>query len=816
MNYLQKTLCKEALTVGEKIYLPQNNIPGGRTKKLNNRMRNQKPAVCVERARLVTESYKMTEGEPEILRRAKALAYILENMSIFIEEDELIVGHHASQLRWAPMYPEVCSFSEEELDLFPKRDVDRLQISDENKRYLLDEIYPYWEKKNLGHIAYHYFPDDMKKHLNSKYRVYNPISRTRSGYGHYTPNFEKILKEGFESVKKEAGMNLQKLSHEDIDYSEKMLFYKSIVIICDAVRVFSNRYSDLAKSLAEKEANPARKYELEKIAGVCAHVPFKPARSYHEALQSYWFTILIDYIFQNGSAISAGRFDQYIYPYYKNDLDNKIISPEDARELLEALFVQHMDIIKAGAYSTVRNNGGFATTIHLTLSGLDKKGNDATNDFTYLCIEADKNVFNSEPNVGVRVSSQCPDKVIEGVLKNLVHHEGGKYPIFNDDAIIPALMDDGVESTDALDYSVVGCVEPTPSGNTLGLTNASFFNVAKCLELALNDGKCMISGEQLGPHTGTVDSFTTMNDVFKAFEGQLNYFAGQMALSLNIIVKAIARYTPHIYCSAVTDGCIESGKDIAAGGAKYNYVGVQGVGIADVADSLNVINKVVFEQGKISLKDFVKILKEDFAGNEVLRQYCINHVSKYGNDDDEADKYASYVAEQYCLAVKKYKDPRAGKYRAGLYCLSSNTPLGRQVAALPSGRKAFTPLADGGVSPKHGMDLLGPTAACCSVAKIPHKLATNGTNYNQKYTAALLQEPQNLKKLVQIIRTYFQKGGFQIQFNILSPETLKKAQQDPETYRGLVVRVAGYSAFFVELDRDIQNEIISRTEHTTI
>ncbi len=802
--------------MSDKKYLPVGIDRELRTKKLNDSMRGTKPGICIERARLVTESYKMTEGEPTLLRRAKALSYILDNMTVFIHEDELIVGNHASKQRWAPMFPEICSFSKKELDLCPVRKVDTLQISEKDKNYLLDEIYPYWEKKNLSDIAYHYFPDDLASLLTSEIKVFDPISRTRSGYGHYIPNIKKIVDKGFISIENEAKNNLDKLSLLDPDYADKVIFYKSCIIICQTMKRFAERYCRLAEEMAEETQDSRRRKELELIASVCKVVPYHPAQSYHQALQSYWFTLLTDYIFQNGSAISSGRFDQYIYPYYKKDLDSELITKDEAQEILEALLVKHCDIIKAGTFHSVKNNGGFATTIHLSIAGVDENGNDATNEMTYLVLEADRNVFNFEPNIGIRISKKTPDSVLEKAIETLVIKEGGKYPIFNDDGVVPALCNDGVPIELANDYSVVGCVEMTPSGNCMGITNASFFNVAKCLELALNNGICMLTDKRLGPETGNPMDFSSFEDLKNAFIKQLYYFVDHMILSLNIIVKTIAENTPHIYCSLLLDDCLDLAADATAGGARFNYVGVQGIGVIDAADSLTALKKLVFDDKKISMSELLEALKTNFEGKEELRQILINYAPKYGNDIDEADEFARFVAEEYCMAVKRGKDFRGGQYRAGMYCLSSNTPFGKQTAALPSGRHAYTPLGDGGLSPKHGMDVCGPTAAIKSVAKVKHSLATNGVNYNQKYLPSLLKTPYNRQLLINTIRTYFDLDGFQIQFNIVTAETLKKAQSNPDAYRGLVVRVAGYSAFFVELDKDIQDEIISRTEQNSI
>ena len=799
-----------------KRYLPQGITREERTAFLNARMRGVRPGVCVERARLVTESYRQTEGEPYIIRRAKGLAHILQHMTIFIDREELIVGNHASHPRWAPLYPETNRLSARELDLFPVREVDTLQITEEDKRTLLEEIYPYWEGRCTEDICRHYIPEEVMRVLTAKNKVFDPMSRTRSGYGHYIQNNALIIEKGFAHVAAQAEEDLHRLSVNEEGYADKTLFYRAVLIVCEAVRCFAGRYEALAREMAEKEEDPRRREELLLIADACAVVPYHPAQNFHQALQSYWFTVIIDYIFQNGSAISTGRFDQYIYPYYRRDIDGGRMTKDDARELLEALWVKHSDVIKAGTYSSAKNNGGFATTIAVTLSGVGPDGADATNELTGLCLEAERSVFNCEPNVGIRIGSSTPDSVIARTLGILVEHEGGKLPFFNDDIIIPALCADGVTLEDARNYGIVGCVEPAPAGNCMAMSNTCYFNLAKCLELALNDGVCMLSGEQMGPKTGRAEDFACFEDVLRAYEQQAGYFIRTMTGAINIIEEVNAAYTPHIYPSILIAGCMESGKDATQGGGRYNYSGVQGVGMQDTADSLTAIKTLVYEQHLFTLPELVHAMKDDFRADERMRQVLINRAPKYGNDIAEADEMAAYVARFYCDTVSRYRNWRRGQYRPGLFCLSSNTPLGRSTAALPSGRKAGTPLADGGISPKHGMDTKGPTAVCKSAARIDHALATNGVNLNQKILPSILKTPQDLQKLIDLIRAYFSLGGMHIQFNILNGETLRKAQEDPEAYRGLVVRVAGYSAFFVEIDRDIQNEIIARTEQFAI
>lgn len=794
-----------------KFFLPEGIERNQRTEFLNKRMRDVKPSICIDRAKIVTDSYEDTIGAPYIIRRAKALKKTLEKMHIFIDEEELIVGNHGSRPRSAPIYPEFGSLSKKELDMMPTRKVDTLQISEEDKEFLLNEIYPKWKNRSTGDIARHYIDADIMEILDSQYRVFDPLSRTRSGFGHYIPNIEYILNNGFIDIEQRSLKYLNNLDKLSSDYIEKRNYYESILIIVEGIKIHSKRFSELAAKQATDCIDPRRKKELELISINCKDVPYKPATNFFEALQSYWFIIMIDYISQNGSAISAGRFDKYMEPFYNEDLESGLITREEAREILEALWVKHSDVIKAGTYNSARNNGGFATTINMVLGGIDENGEDVTSDFSFLCLDAESSVFNSEPNVSIRVHPKTPNKFLLRILEILVEKEGGKLPMFSDVGIISGLLDDKAELEDARDYAIVGCVEPTPSGNTMGMTNSSYFNMAKCLELALNNGVCMISGEQLGPKTGDSSSFKSIMDVKNAYSIQIDYFVEMMVKALNAIEKLHIDYAPHIYSSMLLDGCLESGKDCTAGGAKYNYIGVNGVGVVDVGDSLSAIENIVFEKSEIDMADLVELMKSNFETNTEIQHVLINKAPKFGNDIIEADKNVAWAASQYCKSVKRFKDIRGGAYRPGLFCLSSNTPLGRQVAALPSGRMSGTPLADGGVSPKHGMDVLGPTAAAKSVARIDHIQAVNGVNFNLKFLPSMLKNSLDRQKLVDLIRAYFTLDAFHIQFNVLTPEKLIEAKKDPAKHRSLVVRVAGYSAFFVELDEEIQDEIIART-----
>ncbi|MBC7346872.1 MAG: glycyl radical protein [Clostridia bacterium] len=793
-----------------------------RTQRLNARLRAVKPEICLERARLVTESYKQTEGEPMILRRAKALHHVLNNMSVYILEDELIVGKQAGKHRAAPLFPETeAIYLEKEIDIFPQRHTDRLLISPEDRRELLEEILPYWKDKCTETLLMKRLPEHLRAAwLGDEHGIFHPEIHVRGSLGHIVPDFERILKEGFAAQMNKAKEKLAAISPYDPEAPSKRQFYEAVIITCDAVIDFARRYSEKAREMARAETRPQRRRELEKIAEVCAWVPANPARDFWEALQSYWFTLLICYIEQNGLAVSSGRFDQYMYPYYRKDIEEGRLTREEAQELLEACWVIHTEIMRAYDLACAKYFSGFAIAMDMDLGGVDKNGKDATNELSYMCLEADKKINNPQPNLSVRIHDACPDefllKAIEVVREAGGGMGGGKPAFYCDEVIVPLLVNDGVPLEKARNYVIVGCVEPASPGDTLGMTNACMSNLAKALELALNDGRCRLCGKQFGPRTGDPRKFKDFNEVLQAFEAQVAWYVSNMIETLNLIQNVHQEVYPLPYFSVVLGGCIEAGKDCTRGGARFNYTGPQGVGLADTADSLAAIKTLVFDEKRMTMAELLEALDRDFEGREDLRQILLNHAPKYGNDIDEVDLLARYVGHVYCREVKKGRDPRGGHYRPGLYAVSANVPLGLNVGALPSGRRARTPLADGGVSVKHGMDVNGPSAAMRSVAKIDHEEATNGTLLNQRYNPTALNTLEDRKKLADLIRTYFALGGLHVQFNCIDAGTLRKAKANPEEYRGLLVRVAGYSAFFVELDDSVQDDIINRTEYMEV
>lgn len=792
-----------------------------RVRKLKEECISKKPTICMERAKIVTEAYKETEGEPEIIRRAKGLAKILNEMTIWIQEGELIVGNRTSMMRGAIVLPEwQAEWLLRQLDdpekAPDKRSVDRFIIADEDKKVLREEILPYWTGKTVEQRVLSVLSEEtIEKGIPSLGHPNVPPAPEnflRHGLSHWNINYKKVLERGLNSLKSEAKLKLESLDYSKSDSFDKALFYKAVIIVCDGVMDFAGRYARLAQEKAEKETDPKRKKELEMISKNCQRVPAYPAETFWEALQSFYFVQTIMHIEQNNTAISPGRFDQYMFDFYKKDvLENKAISKEEALELLECLFIKMSEITTLMDYDSARYFAGFPLTQCIVVGGQKANGEDATNDLSYLILEADRLVGMINPEIGVRVHKRSPVDLLTKAAE-VVRLGRGKPKFFFDETVISSLLNCGVESYDeARDYVIIGCVEPVTPNNTISNSNMSMFNLAKCLELALNNGVCVLTKQQIGPATGDAKNFQSFDDVIEAFKKQVAYFVKQMVIVCNAVQKAHKELTPYPFTSMFIEDCMDKGMDITEGGAHYNFNGVQGVGIADVADSLRVIQKIIFEDKKMSMEELIQTLHEDFEGKEDLRQLFLNSVPKYGNDDYSVDSIARDVGRIYCDEVSKYKTFVNGRFRPALYPVSANVPLGGVVGALPSGRKARKPLADG-VSPSQGMDLNGPTATINSIARLDHELATNGTLVNMKFSPSALEGPKNLARFVQLVRTAGELGLIHLQFNVVSRETLLDAKRNPDNYKGLLVRVAGYSAYFIELDPDVQDDIINRTE----
>lgn len=781
-----------------------------------NRMRRDflavRPSVCPERGLLWTESMKATEGEPQIVRNAKALAHVLRNMTVWIGKDELIVGNQASKPRATIICPELSyDWLIKEMDEFPleKRPGDAFEISDDVKQKLKG-IADYWKGKTVH---------DTAKNLMSKEVLRTEATYGKglffagnyffTGVGHISPYYKKVLEKGYNGIKKEAEEAYAKLDLTDPSQQRKRAFYEAILITCDAVKDFAKRYVDLAKQMAEKEGKD-RKEELLQIAKNCEQVPANPARSFWEALQAWWFVQLIIQIESNGHSISPGRFDQYMWPYYKKDIDSGTITKEFAQELIEHAFYKLNEINKVRDWGSTKAFGGYPMFQNIIVGGKKPEGTDGTNELSYMCLDAVAHLRLPQPSISVRVHNQTPEDFL--IKASKVTKIGLGMPAwFNDELIIPSMLSRGRTPEDANDYCIIGCVEPDVGGREYGWHDSAFFNLNHCLENALNDGVC-ITGEQLGPKTGSLDKFKTFEEVLDSYTKQVKYFVRLLIECNNAIDAAHMTKKPLPFLSTVIEACIERGLDVSAGGAKYNFTGPQGIGIANVADGLSALKKWVFEEKKYTGDQVLKALKANWEGYEDMRAlFKSDKTPHYGNDDDYADELAYKAALVYCKEVEKYKNLRGGTFQPGLYPVSANIPAGAVQAATPDGRKAGDAIADG-ISPVHANDFKGPTAVVLSASKLNHLIASNGTLLNMLFSPGALAGTVGDKNFLAMMKVFFDRKGLHAQHNVVSKEMLLAAQKNPERYAGLVVRVAGYSVFFTGLDKALQDDIIERTE----
>lgn len=812
------------------------------------------PEIESARAVLLTESYKETEGEPMILRRAKAFAHILDHIPILIRPQELIVGSTTLAPRGCQTYPEFSyAWLEEEFDTVETRAADPFYIAEETKQKLR-EVHRYWKGKTTSELAEHYMAEETKKAI--AHNMFTAGNYFYNGVGHVTVKYEMVLQKGYQGILEEAQKELESCQVGDPDYASKSRFLQAVLISCEAAIRYGKRYGKLAGELAAKEGEPRRKAELLKIAENCKNVPEKGAKSFYEACQSFWFVQQLIQIESSGHSISPGRFDQYMYPYYKADLEAGKLTREQAQELIDCIWVKLNDLNKCRDAASAEGFAGYSLFQNLIVGGQDTEGRDVTNDLSFMCIQASHHVFLPQPSLSIRVWNGSPQDLLMKAAE-LTRTGIGLPAYYNDEVIIPSLMSRGLTLEDARDYNIIGCVEPQKAGKTEGWHDAAFFNMCRPLELVFSNG--MDRGELVGVRTGDVEQMTAFEEVYKAYETQMNYQISLLVNADNAIDVAHAQRCPLPFLSSMVDDCMKKGKTVQEGGAVYNFTGPQGFGIANMADSLYAIKKLVFEEKKVTLGEYrkamalnygegldavsmtemavdilrelenqgqktgpkeveavVKALSQDLIPEEEKQKYrklrqWIDEVPKFGNDQEEIDEFAREVAYLYTKPLPYYRNPRGGTYQAGLYPVSANVPLGAQTGATPDGRLAHTPVADG-VSPSAGKDVYGPTAAANSVARLDHGIASNGTLFNQKLHPSALSGIKGLDNFVSLIRSYFDQKGSHMQFNVVDRETLLDAQKYPEKYAHLIVRVAGYSALFTTLSKSLQDDIINRTE----
>lgn len=780
-----------------------------RIERLKNQTINQSPKITSERDELVTEAYKEYSNEPVEIVRARTLEKILKGMSISIGEDELIVGNQASKIpRSVGLFLEYSSeWIGKELDLFPKRSNDRLDVDNETKNKIRS-LLPFWKGKTVHDRAFALMPEETMKVYESG--IFGIDLHLFSGLGHVALGYNKVLKFGFHGLKEIIQKKRNLLDITSAENIKKACYLDALDIVCNAAIAFAKRYSKLAHKMAENENNIQRKKELLEIADICDWVPERPARTFHEALQSFFFCQLITQIESDGTGVSPGRIDYFTHPYYKKDIKEGTITPEKGQELVDCLFIKFNEILKVWNENDAKFFGGFPISQNLCAGGQDAGGKDATNDVSYMLVQALADVCLPQPAFSVRLHANSPEKFVD-VVCEAIKLGTGMPAVFNDEAIIPAMMNRGISLEDAREYAIVGCVEPSVHGKDWPRANGGFINFVKILELALNNGVCRLTGKQIGLSTGKPQDFKKFDDVMNAYYQQFDYFLQHLVIINNVIDIAHAEMAPLPFVSVLTDDCIEKYIDVTRGGAHYNTTGPLAVGTANVADSLAAIKKLVFEHKLIDMNILTKVLDQNFEGTEDVRLMLINRAPKYGNDDDYVDAIAREIALYYCKQIRKYKNGAGEPFSAAFIPVSSNVPLGRVVGATPDGRKARTPLAEG-VSPCQGRDVNGPTAVINSVSKLDQEQAPIGVLLNQKISPAILEGIKGTKSLGALIREYFRKKGQHMQFNVVSSEMLRDAQRNPEKYRSLVIRVAGYSAFFNDLDKTIQDDIIKRTE----
>lgn len=797
------------------------------------------PEIEADRACLLTESYKKTEGLPPVIRRAKAFDKIMREMPLAIRPGELIVGNFARTPRGVQAFPEYSfDWLEDEFDRLEKRPGDPYRISEDTKKKL-SEAFTYWQGKTHADLAETYLQRHPEVFPAMDAEVFTISNYRLMAVGHVSVDYGAILRKGFGGIVDDALQAKAALAADDPERQKKSDFYDAVVISSTAVMAFANRFAALADEEAAKESDPRRKAELEQIAKNCRRVPEHPAETFHEAAQTFWFVHSIIQIESNGHSISPGRFDQYMYPYYENSVVNGPMTEEEAQEILDNLWVKLNEVCKVRDEGFAQGFGGYPMFQNLIVGGQTPDGKDATNALSYACLETTMRIQLPQPSTSIRIWEGTPDSLMHKAAE-LTRAGTGQPAWFNDDVIIPGLMNRGVSEEDARDYCIIGCVEPHVSGKMDGWHGAAFFNLVKVLEITLNNGRN--NGEQVGPETGELTSFTCYEDLENAYRKQMEYFVSLMVLADNAVDVAHGERTPLPYMSSLIQDCVKNGKSVQEGGARYSMSAPQGVGVANVGDALMAVKTLVFEQKKLTLEQLKTILESNygkgieegtissFTGKkgdasksvkvesaltpeegEYYRQMIINAAPKYGNDIDEVDMLAREGALIYCREVERYTCARGGVFHPGLYPVSANVPMGKVCGATPDGRRAGEPLAEG-VSPVSGRDQNGPTAVLNSVSKLDHQITSNGTLLNQKFHPSALAGQEGLENLTALVRSYFDNKGLHVQFNVVGKETLVDAQSNPEQHKNLVVRVAGYSAHFVHLNKDIQDDIISRTE----
>ncbi|MBN1882839.1 MAG: formate C-acetyltransferase/glycerol dehydratase family glycyl radical enzyme [Deltaproteobacteria bacterium] len=785
---------------------PARKLPDSRVGRLRERIINAPQEVSIERARYLTRSMKNNWDRHPLERISMAFSDVLDNISVVIHDDELIVGSRTEKLKGAPLFPEnKMRWIEGDVDNFDTRVLQRALITEKEKKEITDDILPFWEGKSVEYLLEERLPEDVGEDMD-KY-IFTMMLEITYGIGHFTMDHDMVLSIGLSGVIARAREKFDALSAQDKE-GKKGILYQAMIRSMEAVIRHSHRYAEKAARMAETEKDPVRKEELKKIAEICKKVPEHPAETFHEAVQAVYFIHLMSQLESGGNSISLGRIDRILQPYYDRDRETGAVDYEQAVELLSLMFLKTNEIWNVLEEAFIPGGEGTEgkTTQNVIVGGVDEDGNDATTELSFAGLDAFAKINTVQPNFGVRINKNTPhdfltkaaDYVRDGVLMHF----------HNDDAIIPTLIEGGHTPADARNYGVVGCLEPNAQGKTFGSTFAVQFNGIKCMEFALSGGIDNTFGYQSGLETGDPADFTSFEDVWDAYASQVSHFIGQMVKGMNVLDEILAENVPSPFASAMIEGAMDKGIDVTSGGAVYNSTGVQYMGFANVADSLYAVKKAVFEDNVLTIGELAEMLSDDWTDTEEKRAYFLKKLPKFGNDVDEVDEMAAKVLTHFCDVLATHKNYRGGAFWPGVFSVGFHLAMGSFTAATPDGRASGDILGNG-LTPTTGNALKGPTSVVNSITKLPLTRIFNGANLNLR----LPGKNVGTDALSAFIRTYFEKGGLQVQFNMVDSDTLRNAQKNPDNYRDLVVRISGYSVLFTGLSDTAQDEIISRTEY---
>ena len=801
-----------------------------RVEKMREKYRSAKPEICTARYRLITEFYMANPDMTGILKRAENLRNILYNIPVRIDDGEVIVGAQSGKYRACALYPEnSVSWLKEEVSsrYISTRDIDPYILSEDDRDYILSTV-DFWMKECMSAKADAQIIDEYKAIAGNGVTPFGPYGTCQSPVGHFCTGYDAAIRKGFKAIKEEAEQKMKELVKKALPAKsiDQYNFYRAVAIICDGVIALTKRYAKLAEEKAAEESDPARRSELLSMAECLSRTVEHPARNFHEALQNlfmYQTALCLD---ANMHGMSFGRVDQYLGDFYHSDIDSGRISAEYAQELMDLFYLKIAEMNKPWSYGATMSAPGYTSGQLMTLGGVDKDGKDAANGVTYMMLQSAGRLLLHDPPQSLRIHRDTPPELWEAAVET-TKLAGGVPSFENDDVIIPALMSRGLSLEDARDYCLIGCVEPAGTGTEWpacgGVGSESFMNLAAALLLAINDGytaRPMINAfkpappdtpnPRVGPATGYLYDMTDIGQVRQAFKTQLDYFIKWHIMNINSFEYVAREVLPQPLVSSTMAGCMESGADVMHGGAKYNSTGNAGVGVGNVADSLNIIDYCCFKKKICTTREMYDAVMNDWEGFEDLRAYIINEAPHYGNGIPECDEYAAFVAKCFSDTVNSLTGPR-GRYSAGMYPVTINVAYGMVTGATPDGRKKGEPLADGIAAPQ-GYDKNGPTSVIRSAAVIRQSDFPNGTLMNLKFHPTAVCGEDGWKKLSQLMQTYFDMGGMELQINVISSETLKEAQKDPDKHRDLVVRVAGFSSYFIELHPTGQADLIRRTE----